>query len=256
MTHILAIDQGTTSSRAIVFDAGLKPGRHRAGRSFAQHFPTSGWVEHDPEEIWRRRSPPPARRWTRSAPATIAAIGITNQRETTVVWDRETGKPIHNAIVWQDRRTAETCAALQGRRARGRWSPRAPGCCSTPISPPPRSNGCSTTSTARATAAEAGKLAFGTIDSFLIWRLTGGQVHVTDATNAARTMLYDIRHGQWDDEICAALGVPMSLLPEVRDSAADFGATDPPVRRARSRSSGVAGDQQAATVGQACFDPA
>ena len=184
----------------------------------------------------------------------IAGIGITNQRETTVVWDRVTGQPIHNAIVWQDRRTADFCDALR-RPATSRRSPPRPGCCSIRIFPPARSPGCSTTWTARAPWRTAGRLAFGTIDCFLLWRLTGGKVHATDASNAARTLLFDIARGEWDEGLCRMFGVPPSLLPRVRDCAAEFGETAPELFGAPIRILGMAGDQQAATIGQGCFKP-
>ncbi len=253
MTYILAIDQGTTSSRAILFDAQMQ----RVGtaqREFPQHFPQEGWVEHDPEDIWDSVLTVCREVMDQSGVSAdqIAGIGITNQRETTVVWDRKTGETIHNAIVWQDRRTAEICERL--RRA---------GCeddvtAQTGLLLDPYFSGTklkwvlNTVPGARDRAV-AGELLFGTIDSFLIWRLTEGRVHTTDATNAARTMLFDIHRGEWSTEICELLDVPVSMLPEVRDCASDFGTTtlfggEIPVL-------GVAGDQQAATIGQACFQP-
>ena len=242
MTHILAIDQGTTSSRAILFDAGLRP-IAQAQEEFPQYFPQPGWVEHDPADLWATVAGT-ARAAIEKAgisAASIAAIGITNQRETTLIWDRATGQPIHNAIVWQDRRTADTCEALKGAGHEPMSTSRTgllldhiPG--------------------ARAKAVQ-GKLAFGTVDTWLIWNLTGGRVHATDATNAARTMLYNIATGSWDAEICALMDVPMSLLPEVRDCAADFGRTRADLFGREVPILGVAGDQQAATVGQACFHP-
>ncbi len=253
MTHILALDQGTTSSRTIAFDQNLKPVTS-AQREFTQHYPTSGWVEHDAEEIWSTQLATARAVLDKVGAGTVAGIGITNQRETTVIWDRETGKPIHNAIVWQDRRTAETCAALKAAGKEKMVTERTGLLLDPYFSATKVKWLLDNVGDARAKA-EAGKLAFGTIDTFLIWRLTGGRVHVTDATNAARTMLYDIGHGRWDPEICAMLGVPMSLLPEVKDSAAEFGVTDAAVLGAEIPILGVAGDQQAATVGQACFQP-
>jgi glycerol kinase len=252
-SHLIAIDQGTTSSRAIVFDAALAPVA-MAQREFTQHFPADGWVEHDPEEIWAS-----VVATVRAAMATaglsardVAAIGITNQRETTVIWDRATGKPIHNAIVWQDRRTAPHCAEL---RAAG----REPGIThKTGLLLDPYFSATKiawlldNVDGARA-AARAGRLAFGTIDSFLLWRLTEGRVHATDATNAARTLLLDIHAANWDPELVALFRVPMALLPEVRDCAGDFGTTT--LFGGAIRILGVAGDQQAATVGQGCFTP-
>ena len=255
MTHVLAIDQGTTSSRAILFDADLAPGAS-AQQEFAQIYPASGWVEHDPEDIWQS-----VLATCRAAMAKgglsardIAAIGITNQRETVVLWDRATGKPLHNAIVWQDRRTADLCARLKADGHEAMVQEK------TGLLLDPYFSGTKLAwlldhvEGARARA-EAGELAFGTIDSWLIWKLTGGAVHATDATNAARTLLYNIREGRWDAAICALLNIPESLLPEVRDCAADYGTTDPALLGGAIPIMGVAGDQQAATIGQACFQP-
>ena len=248
MTHILAIDQGTTSSRAILFDDQMRPTRS-AQREFTQHFPASGWVEHDPEEIWNTVRDTCLEV---ASGADIAAIGITNQRETTLVWDRATGQPIHNAIVWQDRRTAGTCSKLKEAGHEALVTSR------TGLLLDPYFSGTKlawildNVDGARARA-EAGELVFGTVDTFLIWRLTGGARHVTDATNAARTMLYDINTGAWDADICALLDIPMSMLPEVLDCAAEFGTTD--LLGGKTPILGVAGDQQAATIGQACFKP-
>ncbi|MEM7523520.1 MAG: glycerol kinase GlpK [Pseudomonadota bacterium] len=252
---ILAIDQGTTSSRAIVFDDALTP-TATAQQEFRQIFPQSGWVEHDPEEIWSTTAAMcrAALEKAGAAPADIAAIGITNQRETTLVWDRATGKAIHNAIVWQDRRTAETCARL---KAEGH---EAMATAKTGLLLDPYFSGTKLAwildqvDGARARAA-AGELLFGTVDSYLIWRLTGGAVHATDATNAARTLLYNIREGRWDEDLLRLLDIPAAMLPEVRDSAGDFGETRPDLFGRPIPIRGVAGDQQAATVGQACFTP-
>jgi len=253
MTHILAIDQGTTSSRAIAFDENLKPVTS-AQKEFTQFYPSSGWVEHDPEEIWETVLSTAREVCDKVGADSIAAIGITNQRETTLIWDRETGKPIYNAIVWQDRRTADHCAQL---KADGHESLIAEhtGLLLDPYFSSTKVSWLLDNVEGARERAEAGMLVFGTIDSFLIWRLTGGKVHATDATNAARTMLYDIRNGCWDAEICALLDIPMSLLPEVKDSADDFGEADPVHFGKAIAISGVAGDQQAATVGQACFEP-
>ncbi|UCH74399.1 MAG: glycerol kinase GlpK [Rhodospirillales bacterium] len=253
--YVLAIDQGTTSSRAILFD------RNRAvaavaQQEFEQHFPRSGWVEHEPEDIWSSTLAVcrAAIEKAGAAPADIAAIGITNQRETTLVWDRETGKPIHRAIVWQDRRTADDCAALKSAGHEPTFADR------TGLLLDPYFSGTKiawildNVDGARA-AADAGRLAFGTVDSFLLWRLTGGAVHATDATNASRTLLYDIHAGGWSDDLAERLRVPAALLPRVMDSAADFGETDAALFGAPIRIAGIAGDQQAATVGQACFAP-
>ncbi len=252
-SHLIAIDQGTTSSRAIVFDAALTPVA-MAQREFTQHFPADGWVEHDPEEIWAS-----VVATVRAAMATaglsardIAAIGITNQRETTVIWDRATGRPIHNAIVWQDRRTAAACAEL---RAAGREPgiTQKTGLLLDPYFSATKIGWLLDNVDGARAAARAGRLAFGTIDSFLLWRLTEGRVHATDATNAARTLLLDIHAANWDPELVALFRVPRGLLPEVRDCAGDFGTTT--LFGGAIRILGVAGDQQAATVGQGCFTP-
>jgi glycerol kinase len=255
-TCLIAIDQGTTSSRAIVFDAALKP-LTIAQQEFTQYFPADGQVEHDPEEIWATVLAT-VRAAMAQADVTardIAAIGITNQRETTVIWDRATGTPIHNAIVWQDRRTADVCAAL---RAAG----HEPGIAKkTGLLLDPYFSATKIAwlldhvAGARA-AALSGRLAFGTIDSFLLWRLTSAlerPLHATDATNAARTLLLDIHSATWDGELADLFRVPLALLPEVRDCAGDFGTTE--MFGGPIRILGVAGDQQAATVGQGCFTP-
>ena len=255
MTHILAIDQGTTSSRAIIFDKSLTP-IASAQEEFTQHFPHSGWVEHDPEDIWSSTVGTCRGAIERAGlgPSDIAAIGITNQRETVVVWDRATGKPVHNAIVWQDRRTSDLCARLkaEGHEAMVRQKT---GLLLDPYFSGTKLAWLLDNVDGMRAKAEAGDLAFGTVDSFLIWRLTGGNSHVTDATNAARTLLYNIREGKWDEEICALLNIPMSLLPEVKNTGAEFGMTRPDLFGAPLPILGVAGDQQAATLGQACFEP-
>jgi len=253
MTHILAIDQGTTSSRAIIFDGKIKPVA-TAQQEFTQYFPHSGWVEHDAEEIWQSVVNTSRKAVREIGTEAIAAIGITNQRETTLIWDRDTGKPIHNAIVWQDRRTADFCAKLKAAGHEPMITEHT-GLLLDPYFSSTKVKWILDNVEGARAKAEAGKLALGTIDSFLIWRLTGGKVHATDATNAARTMLYDIRNGCWDADICALLDVPMSLLPEVKDCAADFGTTNPELLGASIPIYGVAGDQQAATIGQACFEP-
>lgn len=250
---ILALDQGTTSSRAIVFDANTRVAA-TSQQEFPQHFPQSGWVEHDPEDLWRTTVETAREAISKvGGPERIAAIGITNQRETTVVWDRRTGKAIANAIVWQDRRTAPFCARLKEAGHEALFTAR------TGLLLDPYFSGTKiawileNVEGARALA-DAGHLAFGTVDSWLIWRLTGGKVHATDATNASRTLLYDINKGIWDQELLAILGVPAFMLPEVKDSSADYGVTDADLFGAPIPISGVAGDQQAATVGQACFE--
>lgn len=253
MTQILAIDQGTTSTRSILFSQDLRP-ITSVQEEFAQHFPNSGWVEHDPADLWRTTLSTARAVLARTDIAKVVAIGITNQRETTLLWDRDTGAPIANAIVWQDRRSADICATLKASGHEPMINARTGLLCDPYFSGTKIKWLLDTIPGARAKA-EAGRLAFGTIDSYLIWKLTGGRVHATDATNAARTLIYNIKTGAWDAEICALLGIPMALLPQVKDSAAEFGMTDPahfgraiPIR-------GVAGDQQAATVGQACFAP-
>ncbi|MFN3824838.1 MAG: glycerol kinase GlpK [Pseudorhodobacter sp.] len=255
MTHILAIDQGTTSSRAILFDAGLNV-VSVAQEEFAQHYPAPGWVEHDPSDLWSTVAAT-ARGAVEKAgidARDIAAIGITNQRETTLIWDRATGEPIHNAIVWQDRRTADICEALKGAGHEPMITGRT-GLLLDPYFSATKVKWLLDHVPGARVRAEAGELAFGTVDSFLIWRLTGGRVHATDATNAARTMLFNIATNDWDAEICALLGVPVALLPEVKDCAADFGTTRADLFGREIPILGVAGDQQAATVGQACFSP-
>ncbi len=255
MGYILAIDQGTTSSRAIVFDADLRPVASMQ-QEFSQHFPRSGWVEHDAEEIWQSVLATCRGAIARSGiPAgQIAGIGITNQRETTVVWDRETGKPLCNAIVWQDRRTAEYCRTLRDEGFEEVIRART-GLIIDPYFSATKLRWILETVEGARAAAEAGKLAFGTIDSWLIWKFTGGTAHVSDATNAARTMLYDIAKGRWSTTIADRLGIPLGMLPEVRDCAAEFGTTRADHLGAGIPILGVAGDQQAATVGQACFTP-
>ena len=253
MTQILAVDQGTTSTRSILFSRDLRP-ITSAQEEFAQHFPYSGWVEHDPADLWRTTLSTARAVLARTDIAKVAAIGITNQRETTLLWDRDTGIPIANAIVWQDRRTADICAALKGAGHEPMINARTGLLCDPYFSGTKIKWLLDHTPGARAKA-DAGKLAFGTVDTYLIWHLTGGRVHATDATNAARTLIYNINTGTWDTEICALLGIPMSLLPEVKDSAAEFGMTDPSLFGRAIPIRGVAGDQQAATVGQACFQP-
>jgi len=254
MTYLLAIDQGTTSTRAIVFDTHLKPVA-TAQQEFTQHYPNSGWVEHDPEDLWQTVLSTVRAALTKAGitAAQVAGIGITNQRETTLVWDRKTGKPLHNAIVWQDRRTAKLCERLKAEGLEPLVTART-GLLLDPYFSATKIRWILDEHDLHGRAV-AGELAFGTVDSFLIWRLTGGRVHATDATNAARTMLFNIGTNAWDAEICGALGVPLPMLPEVRDCAADFGVTESGLFGAALPIAGVAGDQQAATVGQACFQP-
>ena len=254
--YILAIDQGTTSSRAIVFDSKLKPVATEQ-QEFEQIFPKSGWVEHKPEDIWSStfavcRS---AIEKAGISPSQIDAIGITNQRETTLVWDKNTGETVYNAIVWQDRRTADFCEALKIQGHEPLFTERT-GLLLDPYFSGTKVNWILSNVEGARERAERGELLFGTVDTYLIWMLTGGESFVTDATNASRTLMYNIREGCWDQELLELLGVPMSMLPEVKDCADDFGVTrkelfdgyELPIY-------GVAGDQQAATVGQACFEP-
>ncbi|QNE06421.1 glycerol kinase GlpK [Croceicoccus marinus] len=252
--HILAIDQGTTSTRAILFDEGGKA-LATARREFAQHYPQPGWVEHDPDEIWRD-TVAAAREAIASAGLSadaVAGIGITNQRETVVVWDRATGEPIHRAIVWQDRRTASLCAGMKAAGEEAAVRDRTGLLIDPYFSATKLAWILDHVAGARARA-EKGDLAFGTIDSFLLWRLTGGRVHATDVTNAGRTLLYDIRAQQWDRDLCRLFRVPMAMLPQVRDNAHVFGTTEADLLGAPIPVAGMAGDQQAALFGQACFD--
>ena len=253
--YILAIDQGTTSSRSMLFDENFAVAA-AAQEEFTQHYPRSGWVEHDPEDIWRTvlATARGALKLAGAAASDVVAIGITNQRETVVVWERATGRAIHNAIVWQDRRTAEICQKLIAAGHESLVTLKTglrldPYFSATKISwildqvPGARER------------AERGELAFGTVDSFLLWRLTGGRVHATDATNAARTCLFDIHTGQWDDDLLEIFRVPRAMLPEVRDNACEFGTSEADLLGAAVPVRGMAGDQQAATIGQACFTP-
>jgi len=253
MTHILAIDQGTTSTRAIVFGPDMTPVAS-AQQEFTQHFPASGWVEHDPRDLWDtvQSTCRDALKAARLGASDIAAIGITNQRETTVIWDAETGEPLHNAIVWQDRRTAQICEGLRA-DGYGDQVTAITGLLLDPYFSATKVKWILDQNDGARARAAAGKLLFGTVDSFLIWHMTGGTSHVTDATNAARTMLYDIHKGEWSVEMCDMLDIPMQMLPDVRDCASDFGVTT--MLGGETPIYGVAGDQQAATIGQACFEP-
>jgi glycerol kinase len=252
---ILAMDQGTTSSRAIVFDDSYQV-RGVSQQEFTQHFPQSGWVEHSPEDLFRT-----TRETIRFAlinagleASDIAAAGIANQRETTVIWDRETGEPVHRAIVWQDRRTADLCAKLKADGAEADVTART-GLLLDPYFSGTKASWILDTVEGARAKAEAGKLAFGTVDSWLVWKFTEGRAHVTDATNASRTLLYNIHKGEWDEELLRLLRIPRAMLPEVKDSAAPFGTISASVFGAEIPICGIAGDQQAATVGQACFKP-
>ncbi|MDF9832633.1 glycerol kinase [Ereboglobus sp. PH5-5] len=253
--YILALDQGTTSSRAIVFDHS---GRivSVAQKEYRQHYPKSGWVEHDPFDIWASQSSTAAEAVSKADLSTdaIAAVGITNQRETTVVWDKETGKPVYNAIVWQDRRTADYCAELQKQGVESMIREK------TGLRIDPYFSGTKirwileNVDGARALA-DKGRLLFGTVDTWLIWQLTERKVHVTDATNASRTLLLNIHTGDWDDDLLKLLGIPRSMLPEVKSSSEVYGKVAPAIYPGGVPIAGIAGDQQAALFGQACFEP-
>jgi len=251
--HILAIDQGTSSTRAIVFDRAGNVAA-TAQRELAQHYPRDGWVEHDPEDIWQATVAVCRDVLAGPAGSRVGALGITNQRETCLLWDRATGTPIHRAIVWQDRRGADMCAGL-AREGHAKPIREATGLLvDSYFSATKLAWLLDNVADARARA-EAGELAFGTIDTFLLWRLTGGKVHATDATNASRTMLFDIHKQAWSPALCSLFGVPRAVLPEVRDCAGDFGVTDTTVLDTALPICGIAGDQQAALIGQACIAP-
>src|ERR1700742_906191 len=255
MSFVLAIDQGTTSSRAIVFRSDISIAA-TSQQEFPQYFPASGWVEHEPEDIWTSTIATcrEALKKAGLGPKDIAAIGITNQRETTVVWDRVTGQAVHRAIVWQDRRTADICARLKSEGHEPTISGK------TGLIIDPYFSGTKvawildSTPGARARA-ERGELMFGTVDCYLLWRLTGGKVHATDATNASRTLLFNIHTGAWDDDLLKLLRVPRAMLPQVKDSSHRLGETVPDLFGGAIAIAGIAGDQQAATIGQACFTP-
>lgn len=255
MKYVLAIDQGTTSTRAIVFDQGLSP-IASAQEEFPQVFPNSGWVEHDPSDLWGTTAGTCRQVIERAGidAADIISIGITNQRETTLVWNRKTGQPIYNAIVWQDRRTADYCKALRAAGHEDMFADRT-GLLIDPYFSGTKLKWILDNVEGARDMARRGELAFGTVDTFLIWKLTGGKIHATDATNAARTMLYDIRKGRWSQTICDLFDIPMDMLPQVKDSADDFGQSRVDLFGVAIPICGVAGDQQAATIGQACFEP-
>ena len=253
--HVLAIDQGTTSTRAIAFEPSARAVAI-ARRALTQHYGDSGRVEHDAEEIWRDTQAT-VREVIERCPggaAAFVALGITNQRETVVVWERATGIPIHSAIVWQDRRTAEECARLKAEGAE-ELVRRKTGLLLDPYFSATKVAWILENVPGARAAASRGELAFGTIDSFLLWRLTGGRVHATDVTNASRTLLYDIHAQCWDEELLRLLRVPRALLPEVRDSSEVYGTTEPALFGRALPIAGLAGDQQAALIGQACFRP-
>ena len=249
---ILSIDQGTTSSRAILFDLDSQVVAN-CQQEFEQFFPDDGWVEHDPEDIWRSTLQSAKSVIEKSAaPADIAAIGITNQRETTLIWDRTTGKPVYNAIVWQDRRTARYCERLREQGLESLVSSKT-GLLLDPYFSATKINWILDNVDDARRKAENGQLAFGTVDTFLVWRLTAGRCHLTDATNASRTLLYNIHSGEWDKELLQLFDIPESLLPQVRNCADEFGMTDASVLGREIPVCGVAGDQQSALIGQACF---
>ncbi len=250
--YILAIDQGTTSTRAILFDAAGAI-HHVARIELRQIYPQPGWVEHDPEEIWQSVLTT-CREAIASANGPIAAIGITNQRETTVLWDRGTGRPVHNAIVWQDRRTARLCESWRAAGFEETVAQRT-GLVIAPYFSASKISWLLDSLPRLAERARAGEIAFGTIDSFLLWRLTGGRLHATDVSNASRTMLFDLRRLRWDDDLLDGFGISPIMLPEVRDTSGDFGSTAPELFGTAIPIAGVAGDQQAALIGQACFQP-
>lgn len=253
--HLLAIDQGTTSSRAMVFDAQCQA-VSVAQQEFTQHFPNDGWVEHDPEDIWKSvvSVVREALEQARLTASDISAIGITNQRETTLVWDAATGEAIHPAIVWQDRRTSAFCDRLQADGHEQLINERT-GLLIDPYFSATKLSWLLDNVEGARQRAERGELRFGTVDCFLLWRLSGGKVHRTDASNASRTMLFNIHTQQWDTQLLELLNIPASLLPEVLDNTADFGDTDPALFGASIPITAMAGDQQAALVGQACFVP-
>ncbi len=255
MKYVMAIDQGTTSSRAILFDASMKI-VSVAQEEFPQHYPASGWVEHDPSDLWSTVAATCRAAIEKIAASVddIAAIGITNQRETTVVWDKKTGEPLHNAIVWQDRRTADYCAEMRAAGHEETITAKT-GLLFDPYFSSTKLKWILDQNPGSRERAANGEILFGTVDTYIIWKLSGGTVHATDATNACRTMLYDIEKGAWSSTICELLGIPMEMLPEVRDSAGDFGETRSDLFGRPIPILGVAGDQQAATVGQACFEP-
>lgn len=252
--YILAIDQGTTSSRAIIFNASGEP-VSQAQQEFKQYFPADGWVEHDPEEIWASTLQVCEQAIARAQlqAADINCMGITNQRETVVVWNRHTGVPVYNAIVWQDRRTAERCQALKGNNLEATFTDKT-GLLLDPYFSATKIEWILEHVDGARAQAENGDLLFGTIDCFLLWRLTAGKSHKTDVTNASRTLIFNIHEQQWDQELLSILNIPAAMLPEVCDCSADFGHCDPPLLGASIAITGIAGDQQAALFGQACFE--
>jgi glycerol kinase len=251
--HVLALDQGTTSTRAILFDRqGALVAEWR--RELTQHYPTPGWVEHDPEEIWSTTIAVMREALGAIEAGRVAAIGITNQRETTLLWDRATGEPVYPAIVWQDRRTADACTRLRAEGVEEDVRAKT-GLLLDPYFSATKLAWLLDELPVVRARAERGELAFGTVDCFLLWRLTGGRVHATDVTNASRTLLFDIHRGCWDEELCRLFGVPPAVLPEVRGNSELFGTTAAELFDQPLPIAGMAGDQQAALFGQACFEP-
>ena len=255
MSYILAIDQGTTSTRAIIFDSQMAPVTY-SQKELTQYFPYNGWVEHHPEEIWSTTIETCQKAIKKAGIKTrnLVAIGITNQRETTLIWDKRTGKPIHNAVVWQDRRTAKFCTELKSTGNEEEIKAET-GLLIDPYFSATKINWLLKNVDGALERAKNGDLLFGTVDSFLIWKMTGGKVHATDATNAARTLLYNIHDGCWSAKICEALQISLKMLPKVKNCADHFGYTFRELFGSRLPIYGVAGDQQAAAIGQACFDP-
>jgi glycerol kinase len=254
-SYVLAIDQGTTSTRAILFRADTSIAAV-AQQEFPQHFPADGEVEHEPDDLWTTtiETCRAALREANASARDVVAIGITNQRETTLLWERSSGRAVHRAIVWQDRRTADLCSTLKAAGHEALFAAK------TGLLLDPYFSGTKLAWLLQhipdaADKAKRGELAFGTVDTYLLWRLTGGKVHATDATNASRTLLFDIHTGRWDDELLQLLGVPRAVLPGVRDCSAAFGVTSPDLFGAAIPIYGIAGDQQAAMIGQACFTP-
>jgi glycerol kinase len=253
--YVLAIDQGTTSTRAILFRADTSVAA-LAQQEFPQYFPADGEVEHAPEDLWRTtvETCRGAMHEAGASAQDVVAIGITNQRETTLLWERSTGRAVHRAIVWQDRRTADLCARLKAAGHEKLFAAKT-GLLLDPYFSGTKLAWLLSNVPGAADRAARGELAFGTVDSYLLWRLTGGKVHATDATNASRTLLFDIHDGRWDERLLQILNVPEAVLPQVRDSSAAFGTTDPEIFGAAIPICGIAGDQQAALIGQACFSP-
>ena len=254
--YLMAIDQGTTSSRAIIFD---KEGKILATdqQEFEQIFPHDGWVEHNPSAIWETtlQTCRGALEKAGAAADDVISVGITNQRETTIVWDKQTGEPVYNAIVWQDRRTAARCMELKTREGLVERLAEKTGLLLDPYFSASKIEWILDNVEGARTRAEAGELLFGTVDTFLLWKLTGGKQHATDATNASRTLLFNIHSNEWDADLLELFNVPSSMLPDVRDCVADYGKTEASLLGAEIQIGGIAGDQQAALIGQACFAP-